>query len=75
MQKLRVCSIAMKRGTMRVRAEVVNLRAWGDSSVERRATKKMVAIESGWARTSSRGRIVRRFSAGARLATGTVALQ
>jgi hypothetical protein len=35
MQKLRVCSIAMKRGTMRVRAEVVNLRAGGDSSVER----------------------------------------
>ena len=39
MQKLRVCSIAIKRGTMRVRAEVVNLRARGDSFVERRATK------------------------------------
>ena len=46
MQKLRVCSIAIKRGTMRVRAEVVNLRARGDGFVERRATK-MVAIESG----------------------------
>jgi hypothetical protein len=59
----------MKRGTMRVRAEAVNLRAWGDGSAERRA------IESGWARLSSRGRIVRRFCAGAKLATGTVAVQ
>ena len=32
----------MKRGTMRVRADAVNLRAWGDGSAERRA------IESGW---------------------------
>jgi hypothetical protein len=54
---------------MRVRAEAVNLRAWGDGSAERRA------IESGWARLSSRGRIVRRFCAGAKLATGTVAVQ
>ena len=53
----------MKRETMRVRAEVVNLRAWGDSS------------KSGWARLSSRGRIVRRFCAGAKLATDTVAVQ
>jgi hypothetical protein len=60
---LRVCSIAMKRGTMRVRAEVVNLRAWGDGS------------KSGRARLPSRGRMVRRFCAGAVLATGTVAVQ
>jgi hypothetical protein len=41
--------MAMKRGTMRVRAEVVNLRAWGDSSVERRAAENR-RYRSGWAR-------------------------
>jgi hypothetical protein len=59
----------MKRGTMRVRAEVVNLRAWDDSSAERRA------IESGRARLLSRDRIVGRFCASAKLATGTVAIE
>jgi len=69
-----VCSIAMKRGTMRVRAEVVNLRAWGDSSVERRATENR-RYRKWLGETSSWGRIVRRFCAGAKLATGTVAVQ
>jgi hypothetical protein len=39
MQKLRVRSIAIKRGTMRVRAEAVNLRARGNGSAEHRATE------------------------------------
>jgi hypothetical protein len=64
----------MKRGTMRVRAEVVNLHAWGDGSVERRATENG-RYRKWLGETVEPGRIVRRFCAGAKLATGTVAVK